>query len=69
MESGDMSVGDKIMIVGPTTGVYEADLSEIRVDLKPVPHTEKGEMCSIPTSELVRRGDKVYKVVTVVDEF
>lgn len=69
MESGDMAVGDKIMIVGPTTGVYEANLSEIRVDLKPVTYTEKGDMCSIPTNELVRRGDKVYKVVTIVDEF
>ena len=69
MESGDMELGDQIMILGPTTGVYEDTLSEIRVDLKPVQRTEKGEMCSIPTSELVRRGDKVYKVVTVIDEF
>jgi putative protease len=69
MESGDMELGDKIMILGPTTGVYEDTLSEIRVDLKPVQRTGKGEMCSIPTSELVRRGDKVYKVVTVIDEF
>ncbi|MBR5784654.1 MAG: U32 family peptidase [Bacteroidales bacterium] len=69
MESGDMQLGDKIMIMGPTTGVYEDTLSEIRVDLKPVPQTAKGDMCSIPTSEVVRRGDKVYKVVTSIDEF
>ncbi len=69
MESGDMQLGDKIMIMGPTTGVYEDTLSEIRVDLKPVPQTTKGDMCSIPTSEVVRRGDKVYKVVTSIDEF
>jgi putative protease len=69
MESSNMAVGDKIMIMGPTTGVYETDLSEIRVDLKPVPQTEKGDMCSIPTTELVRRGDKVYKIVTEIDEF
>ena len=59
-------LGDKIMILGPTTGVYEDTLSEIRVDLKPVQRTEKGDMCSIPTSELVRRGDKVYKVIDAV---
>jgi putative protease len=69
MESGDIELGDKVMILGPTTGVYEDTLSEIRVDLKPVQRADKGEMCSIPTSELVRRGDKVYKVVTVIDEF
>ena len=63
METHDLNVGDDIMIIGPTTGVYEDHIDEIRVDLKPVPQTVKGEACSIPTKELVRRGDKVYKMV------
>lgn len=63
METHDLNVGDEIMIIGPTTGVYEDTITEIRVDLKPVPQTVKGEACSIMTKELVRRGDKVYKMV------
>ena len=63
METQDLKVGDDIMIIGPTTGVYEDKVSEIRVDPKPVESTEKGELCSIPVKDVIRRGDKVYKVI------
>lgn len=66
METQDLKVGDDIMIIGPTTGVYEDKISEIRVDLKTVESTEKGELCSIPTKDVIRRGDKVYKVIDTV---
>lgn len=66
METQDLKVGDDIMIIGPTTGVYEDKVSEIRVDLKPVDCTEKGELCSIPAKDIVRRGDKVYKVIDAI---
>ena len=63
MDSHDLKLGDPIMIIGPTTGVYEDTLTEIRVDLGQVQQTVKGEYCSIPVKSLVRRGDKVYKVI------
>lgn len=63
MESYDLSLNETLIIIGPTTGVVEFDAQEIRVDLKPVKSTKKGEVCSIPISELVRRNDKVYKLV------
>ena len=66
METQDLKVGDDIMIIGPTTGVYEDTVSEIRVDLKAVESTEKGELCSIPAKDTIRRGDKVYKVIDAV---
>ncbi len=69
MENGELAVGDKFMITGATTGVYEATADEIRVDLKPVPKTVKGDDCSIATTEPIHRGDKVYKIFTVPDEF
>ena len=69
METGELTVDDDIYITGPTTGVLEMKPGEIRVDLKPVNTTRKGEMCSIKTQELVRRGDKVYKVIEVKEEF
>ncbi|MCF8366918.1 MAG: U32 family peptidase [Bacteroidales bacterium] len=62
METKELSVGDEIQINGPSTGVYEAVISEIRVDERSVEKTVKGELCSIATTELVRRMDKVFRV-------
>jgi U32 family peptidase len=64
VEAEPLAPGDRIVIIGPTTGVYEDVLREIRVDLQPVEVADKGELCSFRTSSLVRRGDKLYKVVT-----
>lgn len=69
MEESELAVGDEILIIGPTTGVYEDTAREIRLDLKPVEKVQKGVYCSIPLNGLVRRGDQVYKWVTVVDEY
>lgn len=60
METGKLKVGDSILITGPTTGVYEGTVTEIRVDLKPVQETVKGELCSVPVPSKLRRSDKVY---------
>ncbi len=60
IESGALSVGDKFLILGPTTGVAEGIVSEIRVDELPVNKSVKGEICSIPVNETVRRSDKLY---------
>jgi putative protease len=62
METKALALGDEIQINGPTTGVYEAVISELRVDGKTVPRTVKGELCSLPTTSLVRRMDKVFRV-------
>jgi len=67
IETKELAVGDEIQINGPTTGVYEAVISEIRVDKKSVKKTVKGELCSIATSELVRRMDKVFRVFDAED--
>ncbi|KAF0128525.1 MAG: putative protease [Bacteroidetes bacterium] len=62
METQSLETGDKILIIGASTGVYEDTVGEIRVDLLPVGKTVKGENCSITVRETVRRGDKVYKL-------
>ncbi len=62
METGELAVGDQYVILGPTTGVLGGVLQEIRVDEKPVQKTIKGEVCSIPVSDIVRRSDKLYKI-------
>ena len=65
METGEIEINQELLIIGPTTGVVECSPAEIRVNLKPVDKTFKGEMASIVTKELVRRGDKVYKLIDV----
>lgn len=68
IETHDLSVGDEIKIIGETTGVYEADVDEVRLDLDPVQKVVKGDVCSIKVNELVRRGDKIYKIDKVKKE-
>lgn len=63
VESHDLAVSDEIKIIGETTGVYEDRIREIRLDLDSVEKVEKGNLCSIPVKNVVRRNDKVYKVV------
>lgn len=63
LETHDLTLGEEIKIIGPTTGVYEDIIQEIRLELKTVKNVVKGDVFSIPVKELVRRGDKLYKVI------
>ena len=67
VETNSLKVGDEIMIVGPTTGVIETIITEIRVDLQIVNETKKGERFSIPLPANIRRSDKLYKLITTED--
>jgi putative protease len=69
VEEDHLSVGDDLLIIGSTTGVYEDHIQEIRVDDKPVESAAQGVYCSLKTKELVRRGDQVYRWIMVKDEF
>ncbi|MCD8313308.1 MAG: U32 family peptidase [Bacteroidales bacterium] len=63
VESEPLNVGDTILVIGPTTGVVELPVPEIRVDLKPVATAPKGVYCSIPVDASIgklRLADKVY---------
>jgi putative protease len=64
IETHSLATGDEILVIGPTTGVYEDTIAEMRVDEQPVAQAVKREVCSIPSGSTLRRGDKVYKVVT-----
>ena len=64
METGTLQVGDDILIMGPTTGVIETTVKELRVDEVNVEVAYKGVRVSLPVGEAVRRSDKVYKLVS-----
>ena len=65
MQSGDLRIGDDIVVIGPTTGVIEATINELRVDDKPVDTVKKGEIFSTPIEGPIRKSDKLYKLVEV----
>ena len=65
IETHSLGVGEEIHILGPTTGVYEDTVKEIRVGMKNVTTAVKGDICSIPVNSLIRRSDKLYKIVDV----
>ena len=62
-ETGSLKVGDEIIITGPTTGVIETSVKELRLDLEPVNEVHKGDKFSLPLDEQIRRSDKLYKLI------
>ena len=63
IEAAPLSVGDRILVTGPTTGALETEVSEIRFDLQPVPTAKQGQRVSIPIDRKVRASDKLFKLV------
>jgi putative protease len=63
VEAAEMSVGDKLLVTGPTTGAMFLTLEEARVNLKPVQTVHKGEHVSFKVPEKIRPSDKLYKLV------
>ena len=63
VEATPLETGEEYYIIGPTTGVVEGSIEEIRVDEKSSSSAPQGSVCSIPVPQLVRRADKLYKVV------
>lgn len=66
VESAELSQGDRAMVIGPTTGVVEFTVDDMRVNLQTAQVAHKGERCSVaidpslcPGGRL-RRGDKIY---------
>ncbi len=66
-EASELNVDDEILITGPTTGVIQTRANEIRVNLKNVKGTIKGDKFSIPLDQMVRRSDKLYKIVNATE--
>ena len=65
-ETSALRTGDRLMVIGPTSGVVEFDAEDIRLEFDPVPEAPKGSRCSVrvPTDRCpdgkLRRGDKVF---------
>ena len=61
-EAEELHKGDKILIIGPTTGVIETTLDEIQVDYKVVETVHKGDRFTIPIKDKIRLSDKLFVI-------
>jgi putative protease len=63
-ETGEeLQTSENVLIIGPTTGVVEQKVTELRENKTLVSKVQKSSIFSMPVKELVRRGDKLYKLV------
>ncbi len=63
IEAFDISVGEKLLITGPTTGVIEYEIKEMYVNDQPGTKARKGDILSIKIKDKIRPADKLYKLV------
>lgn len=63
IQSEYLSVGDDVLITGPTTGLIEITVDEIHNQDGPVAAAVKGERIAFRTGRKIRRGDKLFKWV------
>lgn len=64
-EACEFSVGDKMLITGPTTGVMYVTVEEIHDDTHAVETTQKGTRVAFKVPGKVRPSDKLFKIVKV----
>lgn len=65
IEAYDLTVGDKVLVQGPTTGSQEMEVSEIMVDGKGMEaKAVKSDVITFKTNFRVRPSDKLYKIVS-----
>lgn len=64
VEAGEINVGDRLLLVGPTTGVHYLTATEIHfADKGSIQTAKKGQLVSIPVPDKIRPSDKLYKLV------
>lgn len=67
-EAAEFSVGDKMLITGPTTGVMYVTVEEIHDDTHSVTTAQKGTRVAFKVPGKVRPSDKLFKIQKVVKE-
>ncbi|HNO70274.1 MAG TPA: peptidase U32 family protein, partial [Bacteroidia bacterium] len=63
LESHKLSIGNEVLITGPTTGIIQTKVHELRIQDIPVHSVRKGDTFSMPLNNKIRPSDKLYKVV------
>ena len=63
IEACEIEEGDRLIIIGPTTGALYVEATSIHGNKGPVKVGKKGMCVAIPVPEKVRPSDKLYKLV------
>lgn len=63
IEAFDITIGDTILITGPTTGAKELEVNDMMVNDKKLSKGTKGDLVTIPLGFRIRPSDKLYKIV------
>ncbi|MCD1118927.1 oxygen-dependent tRNA uridine(34) hydroxylase TrhO [Chryseobacterium turcicum] len=63
LENGEVAVGDKVLISGPTTGEQEITITEIFVDGNSCEAGKIGDQITFELPFRVRLSDKIYKIL------
>ena len=61
LEAGTLSVGDEVVVNGPTTGALIFEVTEIQVGCRSVQQAVKGDAFSIPVPAKIRPSDRLYR--------
>ncbi len=64
-ESNSLSVGDEMIITGPTSGYFQLTVSELRINNEPVEKVKKGDVFTLPVEGKIRPSDRLYKLAPV----
>lgn len=62
LQSGKLAVGDEIYITGPTTGLLQTKVQNLRLNGKEVQEVGAGDRFSMPIDKKIRSSDKLFKV-------
>jgi U32 family peptidase len=61
LKEGDIAIGDKLLIIGPTTGTLKFKVTEIRKGcIGKIKSAKKGDVISLKVPIKIRKHDKVY---------
>ena len=63
MESHSIALGDEVLIIGPTTGVIQTFVEELRLNNVTTDTVKKGDVFTLPLNEKLRPSDRLYKLV------
>ena len=63
VEAAPLCEGDSLLWTGETTGALEQRAEGLMLDEQPATEVTQGNYCSIRTPQLVRRGNRLYKMV------
>lgn len=68
IENKDLSIGDKVLVSGPTTGEQELTITQIYANGGPCETAKKGDQVTFEIPFRIRLSDKLYKILELAEK-